>query len=67
MEKKDGRGAKPKFSPEERQYLAELIRQHGIRGAQRIARMPICQATLGRIAHEFGIQFAKGRRPKLAA
>jgi transposase-like protein len=67
MEKKDRRGAKPKFSPEERAYLANLIRQHGIRGAQRNASMPVCQKTLASIAREFGIQFAKGRRPKAAA
>ena len=66
-EKRDGRGRKPKFFPEDRKNLAELIRQHGIRGAQRHAGMPVCRTTLAKIAREYGIQFTRGRRPNTAA
>lgn len=50
------------FSDAERQKLAELIRQHGARGAQRISWTPISLSTLLEIAREFGIELKKGRR-----
>lgn len=65
--KKDGRGRQPTFKPEERRIVAELIREHGARGAQRVSPIPICFATILRITKEFGIELKKGRRPKKAA
>ncbi len=61
------RGRAPTFSREDREYLAGLIRQHGIRGAQRAARISVCRQTLIRIAREFNISLNKGRRPRNAA
>lgn len=67
MDNKPSRGRPPTFSQEQRHELAELIRQHGIRGAQRQAKIPICHQTLSGIAREFGVTLSKGRRPKSAA
>jgi transposase len=56
------RGRPFTFSEAERQKLAELIRQHGARGAQRVSWTPISLSTLLEIAHEFGIKLKQGRR-----
>jgi hypothetical protein len=67
MEKKRRRGRPPTFLPADRKYLAKLIRQNGIAGAQRKARLHIGSGTLIKIAREYGIVLPKGRRPKSAA
>lgn len=67
MEMKRNRGRPPTFLREDREYLADLIRQHGIAGARREAGFPVCQQTLIKIAREFGIILAMGKRPKSAA
>ncbi len=65
--KKDGRGRQPTFKPEDRRILADLIREHGARGAQRVSPIPVCFATILKITKEFGISLKKGRRPGKAA
>ncbi len=55
------------FKRPQRRELAELIRQHGARGAQEVAPVPISVGTLLKIAEEFGIELKKGRRRRLAA
>lgn len=67
MEKQRRRGRPPTFSREDREYLAGLIREHGITGARRAARFTVCQRTLIGIARDFGIELRKGRRPRLTA
>ena len=56
-----------KFKGVQRAMLAELIRQHGARGAIAHTPEPVCLHTLLRIAQEFGIPLKKGRRSKRAA
>lgn len=56
-----------KFDGDRRALLAELIRQHGARGAIAHAPESISLKTMLRIAHEFEIPLMKGRRPKRAA
>ena len=56
-----------KFDGDRRALLAELIRQHGARGAIAHAPEPVCLKTVLRIAREFEIPLQKGRRPKRAA
>ena len=67
MERKVRKGRPPTFSAEDRQYLAGLIRQHGVRGARRMSEISVCQQTLTKIAAEFGIELRRGRRPGKAA
>jgi hypothetical protein len=67
MVKQRGRGRPPTFLREDREYLAGLIREHGITGARRAARFVVCHRTLIRIARDFGIELRKGRRARLAA
>jgi len=66
MKRKSRRGRPYTFLPADRKYLAELIREHGIAGAQRQTGIPICDHTLGKIAREFGIELPRGRRPNAA-
>ena len=54
------------FELQDREKFAELIRQHGIRGAQRVSEVPICCGTLIKIAREFGISLQIGKRKKAA-
>lgn len=61
------RGRTPTFGPETRAMLADLIRQHGVRGAREIAPISVSSVTLLKIAGEHGIKLKKGRRPKRAA
>lgn len=67
MEKQRRRGRPLTFSWEERAYLAELVRAHGVRGARRNSEIPVCQQTLSKIAAEFSIILKKGKRPRKAA
>lgn len=67
MANKHRRGRPHSFLPADREYLAELIRQHGIAGAQRRTAFSISDGTLLKIAREIGIVLTKGRRPKTAA
>ena len=60
--KQDARGRPFTFAVDERARLAELIRQYGIRGAQRVAGVPISIETLIKIGREFNIKLPKGRR-----
>lgn len=60
-------GRRPKFVGEQRAELAELIRQHGARGAIAHAPEPICLQTVLKIAKEFEIPLKHGRRPRRAA
>lgn len=57
-----GRGRPKTFTLSEREYLAELIRQHGIRGSQRVSTIPVSMPTLTRIGREFGMVLPKGKR-----
>jgi len=66
MSKKPRRGRPPTFLPGDRRYLAKLIRENGIAGAQRKAKMSICSGTLIKIAREFEIVLPQGRRRKAA-
>ena len=61
------RGRKAKFVGPQREWLADLIREHGARRAIEHAPEPVCLATMLRIAHEFQIPMKKGARPKRAA
>jgi hypothetical protein len=47
--------------------LAELIREHGIRGTQRVAGVPISINALIKIGREFHIQMPHGRGGRRAA
>lgn len=61
------RGRPPTFESETRKTLADVIRQHGARGAREFALVPVSIATLLKIAREHGIILKSGRRPKRAA
>lgn len=67
MTSPDRRGRKLKFVGRERETLAELIREHGARGAIPHAPEPVCLSTMLKIAHEFQIPLKKGARPRRAA
>ena len=67
MENRRRRGRPRTFLPEDREYLAGLIRIYGITGARRVSNFPVCHRTLINIAREFGVELRKGRRPHLAA
>lgn len=58
------RGRRPTFTDEERQYFAELIRQHGARGAREKVGNRVSLNTLLKIAGEFGIELKRGKRTK---
>lgn len=64
MPRKRKQGRPLTFKRPQRRQLAELIRQHGVRGAQEVAPIPISAATLQKIAREFAISLKKGRRPR---
>jgi transposase-like protein len=57
-----GRGRPPTFTPEQRQQLAELVKQFGIRETVRKSEWRVCSWTLTQIAREFGIKLTVGRR-----
>ena len=61
------RGRPLTYKLAQRRRLAELIRQHGARGAREMSANTTCVATLLKIADEFGIELKKGRRPRRAA
>ena len=67
MQGKMKRGRPITFSRDDREYLAELIREYGIRGARRNSAISVSQATVAKVAREFGIRLSKGRRPRSAA
>jgi hypothetical protein len=67
MARKRHQGRPPTFLPADRKYLAELIRKHGITGAQQQSKFRVGDGTLIKIAREFNIVLPKGRRPKIAA
>ncbi len=67
MSSPERRGRKLKFVGRERETLAELIREHGARGAIPHAPEPVCLSTMLKIAHEFRIPLKKGARPRRAA
>lgn len=56
------RGRPPVFSADARKMLAELIRQHGARGARKHSPIPVSGMTITRIAREFGITLKPGPR-----
>lgn len=60
------RGRPQTYLPADRAYLAQLVREHGIAGAQRQTGMPVGSQTLGKIAREFGFELRRGRRGKAA-
>ncbi len=60
------RGAPRRFSLEDRRRFAELIRQFGIRGAQRTSENSISISTLIKIARDYGISLNRGKRTKAA-
>jgi hypothetical protein len=67
MEKKRRRGRPPTFLPADRRYLAKLIRKNGIAETKRKAKLQVSSHTLLKIAREFDIVLAKGRRRRTAA
>ena len=67
MAKKRHQGRPPTFLPADRNYLAELIRKHGITGAQQQSKFRVGNGTLIKVAREFDFVLRKGRRPKIAA
>ena len=67
MSPTDRRRGHFKFVGRQREDLAQLIRQHGARGAIAHAPEPVCLSTLLKIAHEFQIPLKKGARPRRAA
>ena len=67
MSSTDRRRGHFKFVGSQREQLAELIREHGARGAIAHAPEPVCLATVLKIAREFQIPLKKGARPKRAA
>ncbi len=67
MSSTDRRRGHFKFVGRQREQLAELIREHGARGAIAHAPEPVCLATVLRIAREFQIPLKKGARLKRAA
>lgn len=60
------RGRRPTFGLTERAQLADLIRQHGIRGTQRVAGVSISINTLVKIGREFDIRLPRGRGRRAA-
>ena len=67
MSSTDQRRGHFKFVGSQREQLADLIRQHGARGAIAHAPEPACLATMLRIAREFQIPLKKGARRRRAA
>lgn len=67
MARKGTRGRRIVYQLQDRRRLAELIRQHGARGAREMLGRAVCVGTLLKIAGEFGIELKKGRRPRIAA
>ena len=67
MAKTEMRGRRPTFSRQDRDYLADLVRKYGIRGAQRKSTISVCCQTLSKIAEEYGITLKRGKRPRKAA
>lgn len=67
MSSSDRRRGHFKFVGGQRERLADLIREHGARGAIPHAPEPVCLATMLRIAREFQIPLKKGARTKRAA
>lgn len=66
MARKRKRGRPFKFKARDRQVMSELVRTYGARGAREVCKKPVSVHTLLKIAHEFGIELQKGRRPKAA-
>jgi len=64
MRRKRKPGRRLTFRRPVRRELAELIREHGARGAQELSSTPISLGTLLKIAKEFGITLQRGRRPR---
>lgn len=58
------RGRPPVFSADARKTLAQLIREHGARGARELSPIPVSSVTIRKIAREFGITLKPGRRPQ---
>lgn len=67
MARKKRRGRPFTFKQAQRRKLAELVQQHGARGAKEVAPVSISVGTLLKIAHEFRIELKHGRRPRKAA
>ena len=67
MGRNEGRGRPVIYKLQDRRRLAELVRQHGARGARELTGKAVCVATLLKVANEFGIELKKGRRPRTAA
>ena len=67
MARKKRRGRPLIYKLRDRRRLAELIREHGARGAREVTGKEVCVSTLLKIAGEFGIELKKGRRPRPAA
>lgn len=60
------RGRPLTFTQVSRGYLANLIREHGIRGAQRSSVVPVSLRTLIKIGREYQIVLARGKRRHVA-
>lgn len=52
------------YDMNERMRLAELIQQHGARGAREVVSRQVSVTTLLKIAREFGITLKRGKRPR---
>jgi len=63
MEDKRKPQRQPPYSVEQRRYFADLVQQHGARGAREILARQVSLHTLLKISSEFQIRLRKGRRP----
>jgi hypothetical protein len=66
-ERQENRGRPRIYQYSDRRQMAELIREHGARGARDVLFKQTCLNTLLAIAREFRIELKKGRRPRKAA
>lgn len=67
MAKRDNRGRRRIYRFADRKRMADLVREHGARGAREALERQTCLATLLVIAREFKVELRKGRRPRKAA
>lgn len=67
MDRQESRGRPRTYSYSDRKRAAELMREHGARGAREVLSKQMCLNTLYAIAEEFEIKFKKGRRPRKTA
>lgn len=67
MDRQENRGRRRTYLYSDRKRAAELIREHGARGARKVLPRQMCLNTVLAIAKEFEIVLKKGRRPRKTA